>query len=88
MDAGLKISKNLMMFLYVGNSGTTIRLLAGILASAGFNCVLSGDSSINKRPMGGYLNPFLKWARLFTAGKQFKSADYNYWKQHTERQVF
>ncbi len=43
--------------LYVGNSGTTIRLLAGILASAGFNCVLSGDSSINKRPMGRILKP-------------------------------
>jgi 3-phosphoshikimate 1-carboxyvinyltransferase len=43
--------------LYVGNSGTTIRLLAGILASTSFNCVLAGDSSINKRPMGRILKP-------------------------------
>ncbi|HEX7561271.1 MAG TPA: 3-phosphoshikimate 1-carboxyvinyltransferase, partial [Candidatus Humimicrobiaceae bacterium] len=43
--------------LYVGNSGTTIRLLAGILASTDFNCVLTGDGSINKRPMGRILKP-------------------------------
>jgi 3-phosphoshikimate 1-carboxyvinyltransferase len=43
--------------LYVGNSGTTIRLLAGMLASTGFNCVLAGDSSINRRPMGRILKP-------------------------------
>lgn len=43
--------------LYVGNSGTTIRLLAGMLAAAGFNSVLSGDSSINKRPMSRILKP-------------------------------
>jgi len=43
--------------LYVGNSGTTIRLMAGILAAAGFNSVLSGDSSINCRPMNRILKP-------------------------------
>jgi 3-phosphoshikimate 1-carboxyvinyltransferase len=43
--------------LYVGNSGTTIRLLAGILASTGFNSILTGDSSINNRPMGRILKP-------------------------------
>jgi len=43
--------------LYVGNSGTTIRLLAGMLASTSFNCVLAGDRSINKRPMGRILKP-------------------------------
>jgi 3-phosphoshikimate 1-carboxyvinyltransferase len=43
--------------LYVGNSGTTIRLLAGILASTGFNCVLTGDRSINNRPMGRIIKP-------------------------------
>jgi 3-phosphoshikimate 1-carboxyvinyltransferase len=43
--------------LYVGNSGTTIRLLAGILASTGFNSVLTGDSSINNRPMSRIIKP-------------------------------
>jgi 3-phosphoshikimate 1-carboxyvinyltransferase len=43
--------------LYVGNSGTTIRLLAGMLAASGFNSVLSGDRSINNRPMGRILKP-------------------------------
>jgi 3-phosphoshikimate 1-carboxyvinyltransferase len=43
--------------LDVGNSGTTIRLLAGMLSAAGFNSVLSGDSSINNRPMGRIIKP-------------------------------
>lgn len=37
--------------LYVGNSGTTIRLLAGLLAGQKFAVTMSGDSSLNKRPM-------------------------------------
>ncbi|MBC1520528.1 3-phosphoshikimate 1-carboxyvinyltransferase [Listeria aquatica] len=37
--------------LYVGNSGTTIRLMMGILAGAQFDAVLTGDESIQKRPM-------------------------------------
>ena len=38
--------------LDVGNSGTTTRLMSGILAGQGFTSVLSGDSSLNSRPMG------------------------------------
>ncbi|WML47701.1 3-phosphoshikimate 1-carboxyvinyltransferase [Neobacillus sp. PS3-34] len=38
-------------FLDVGNSGTTIRLLMGILAGRPFYSVLHGDESIAKRPM-------------------------------------
>jgi len=34
-----------------GNSGTTMRLLAGILAGQGFDSVLVGDASLSKRPM-------------------------------------
>lgn len=37
--------------LYVGNSGTTIRLLSGILAGQNFKTIVSGDESIQKRPM-------------------------------------
>ncbi|NSL52285.1 3-phosphoshikimate 1-carboxyvinyltransferase [Calidifontibacillus erzurumensis] len=43
--------------LDVGNSGTTIRLLLGILASRPFHAVLVGDDSIAKRPMGRVTKP-------------------------------
>lgn len=45
---GLKPSKTP---LYMGNSGTSMRLLAGILAAQPFDSVLTGDTSLNKRPM-------------------------------------
>ncbi|KEK22747.1 3-phosphoshikimate 1-carboxyvinyltransferase [Bacillus gaemokensis] len=37
--------------LDVGNSGTTIRLMLGILSNAPFHCTVIGDASIGKRPM-------------------------------------
>ncbi|MCV6627642.1 MAG: bifunctional prephenate dehydrogenase/3-phosphoshikimate 1-carboxyvinyltransferase [Cellvibrionaceae bacterium] len=37
--------------LYVGNSGTSMRLLSGILAGQRFATEMSGDVSLNKRPM-------------------------------------
>ena len=37
--------------LYVGNSGTSMRLLTGILAGQAFDSELTGDESLNKRPM-------------------------------------
>ncbi|MDD3594229.1 MAG: 3-phosphoshikimate 1-carboxyvinyltransferase [Candidatus Gastranaerophilales bacterium] len=43
--------------LYVGNSGTTIRLISGILASQDFTCTISGDESLSKRPMGRIIKP-------------------------------
>lgn len=43
--------------LDVGNSGTTIRLLMGILAGQGFDVTLTGDSSIQKRPMNRVMLP-------------------------------
>lgn len=43
--------------LDVGNSGTTIRLMLGILAGQSFSAVLAGDSSIAKRPMTRVVNP-------------------------------
>jgi len=45
---GLKPSKTP---IYMGNSGTSMRLLAGILAAQNFDSVLTGDTSLNKRPM-------------------------------------
>jgi len=52
--------------LYVGNSGTSIRLLSGLLCGAGFMSVLSGDPSVNSRPMERILSPLTEMgARVF-----------------------
>lgn len=40
-----------------GNSGTGIRLLAGIMTAQPFECILTGDESLCKRPMGRILTP-------------------------------
>ena len=43
--------------LYTGNSGTTTRLISGILAGQHFASVLDGDASIRKRPMRRIMEP-------------------------------
>ena len=43
--------------LDVGNSGTTIRLLTGLLSGQNFYSVLSGDDSIRRRPMKRVVEP-------------------------------
>ena len=43
--------------LDVGNSGTTTRLLSGILAGQPFESKLSGDESLNSRPMKRIMDP-------------------------------
>lgn len=43
--------------LDVGNSGTTIRLLSGLLAGQAFDSELTGDASLMKRPMGRVIDP-------------------------------
>lgn len=43
--------------LYVGNSGTSIRLLSGLLCGCSFMSVISGDKSVNNRPMDRIINP-------------------------------
>ena len=43
--------------LYVGNSGTSIRLMSGILAGLPFSATLDGDGSIRKRPMERIIEP-------------------------------
>ena len=40
-----------------GNSGTTMRLLAGVLAGQGFESILTGDESLLKRPMKRIIEP-------------------------------
>ncbi|MBC1984687.1 3-phosphoshikimate 1-carboxyvinyltransferase [Listeria booriae] len=53
--------------LDVGNSGTTIRLMLGILAGRPFDATLEGDASIAKRPMGRVMLPLREMGAIFEA---------------------
>lgn len=52
-----------------GNSGSTIRMLSGILAGQEFSCELVGDESLSRRPMARIIKP------LEEMGAKFESAD-------------
>lgn len=43
--------------LDAGNSGTTVRLMSGILSGQNFSCRITGDESIRKRPMNRVISP-------------------------------
>ncbi|MBU0634924.1 MAG: 3-phosphoshikimate 1-carboxyvinyltransferase [Candidatus Omnitrophica bacterium] len=51
---GLRQPKNK---IFLGNSGTTMRLICGILAAQKFSCELCGDDSLNQRPMKRIVEP-------------------------------
>lgn len=54
--------------LDMGNSGTAMRLLAGVLAAQDFDTELIGDASLSRRPMGRIVRPLEKMgARIETA---------------------
>jgi len=54
-----------------GNSGTTMRLMAGILAGQPFRSRLVGDASLSKRPMRRVIEPLTKMGAKITAeGKE------------------
>ena len=50
-----------------GNSGTTMRLMAGILAGQPFRSRLTGDSSLSKRPMRRIIEPLTRMGAKVTA---------------------
>ena len=54
---GLHGLKEPATILDAGNSGTTLRLLMGILAAQPFLSTFTGDSSLHKRPMGRVIKP-------------------------------
>ena len=66
---GLKGLKAPAAPLYVGNSGTSMRLLAGLLAAQSFDSELTGDESLTKRPMERVAKP------LRLMGAEIESAD-------------
>ena len=53
--------------LDVGNSGTTTRLLSGILAGQPFESRLSGDESLNSRPMKRIIDPLTQMGADITS---------------------
>lgn len=59
--------------LDVGNSGTTLRLLSGLLAAQPFSTTLTGDASIQKRPMDRVALPLKEMNAVF---------------EHTQEKVF
>lgn len=63
---GLKPAKKA---LYMGNSGTSMRLLSGILSAQHFDSVMTGDPSLSKRPMERVAKPLRKMgAKIQTTG--------------------
>jgi len=54
---GLKAPKEA---IYLGNSGTSIRLLSGLLAGQAFDATLTGDESLSGRPMRRVTDPLAK----------------------------
>ena len=54
---GFKGYKKPSNLLNAGNSGTTARLLAGILSAQKFESILSGESSLSSRPMSRIIEP-------------------------------
>jgi 3-phosphoshikimate 1-carboxyvinyltransferase len=69
---GLHGLKGSWRSLDAGNSGTTIRLLSGILAGQTFTTKIAGDASLNKRPMKRILTP------LREMGAQIRARDENF----------
>lgn len=53
--------------LYLGNSGTSMRLLAGLLSGQKFSTILTGDSSLSSRPMKRILEPLKEMGASITS---------------------
>lgn len=61
--------------LDVGNSGTTIRMLLGVLSSQDFTSVITGDDSVQKRPMGRVMIPLTMMGAHFKVGDRELNID-------------
>ncbi len=56
--------------LWMGNSGTSMRLLAGLLAGQNFKSLLKGDESLSKRPMKRILLPLTMMGAEISPGNK------------------
>lgn len=59
--------------LYVGNSGTSMRLMAGILAGQPFDTVLIGDESLSRRPMKRVIDPLTQMGAVIESAEGGRS---------------
>lgn len=66
---GLKGLKAPSAALDMGNSGTAMRLMAGILAGQSFDSVLTGDESLCRRPMGRVAGPLSSMGAAIATGE-------------------
>lgn len=81
---GLRGLKKPDEMLYTGNSGTTTRLLCGILAGQNFDTSITGDASIQKRPIGRVVQPLSmmgakienEYCPLYITGTKLHGIDY------------
>jgi len=53
--------------LDAGNSGTTMRLLVGILSGQKFECTITGDETLRKRPMQRIIDPLAQMGAVITS---------------------
>lgn len=86
---GLHSYKRYDGVLDAGNSGTTMRLLCGILSGMEFDSVIDGDSSLKKRPMDRIIKPLTQmgakiygdkennFAPLYIRGGNINAISYN-----------
>ena len=65
---GLRGLKAPMGSLDAGNSGTTMRLLSGILAGQAFTSIVTGDESLSKRPMKRIIEPLTSMGARIESG--------------------
>ncbi len=80
--------KKPLNYLDAGNSGTTMRVLSGVLAGQSFNSVVTGDESLRSRPMKRVIEPLQRmgaeiqahnnnqFAPIAISGKKLKAIEY------------
>lgn len=67
---GLKGFKTPDQILYCGNSGTTMRLMLGLLCGSNIEASLTGDKSLNRRPMERVIKPLSEMGGRFEIVEQ------------------
>lgn len=66
---GFKGLKGAKSELYAGNSGTTARLLSGILCAQNFQSIITGDESLSNRPMLRVVEPLKTMGAIIKASE-------------------
>ncbi len=84
---GLHGLKKPLTEIYLGNSGTSARLLIGLLASQNFKSILTGDESLSSRPMQRISEPLMQMGGkikttnnslpIYIDGNELNSSDIN-----------